>query len=236
MAIGKDTRTLEQSIGYTFADPSLAAKAMTHTSYANEMRDLGHRFESNQRLEFLGDAVVEILVSEELYVRFPDADEGLLTNMRKHLVCRETMAKIAEKLGLGAFLHLGNGEEESGGRTREKVLCDALEALIAAVYLDCGKNDRVWKPVVCAFFESEFSGAKSAGRGDYKSRLQQFAEQDGSAELRYETETAGPSHNPVYTARAYLNSNLVGTGVSSTIKDAEMLAAKAALALFGMET
>ena len=98
MAIGKDTRTLEQSIGYTFADPSLAAKAMTHTSYANEMRDLGHRFESNQRLEFLGDAVVEILVSEELYVRFPDADEGLLTNMRKYLVCRETMAKIAEKL------------------------------------------------------------------------------------------------------------------------------------------
>lgn len=235
MALGKDLVEIQEKIGYNFADLSYLEIAMTHSSYTNEMRSRGIKATSNERLEFLGDAVLEIVISECLYSNYSRYREGALTKMRQKLVCEKTLAKVAESINLGEYLNLGNGEEGSNCRKRPKILADALEALIAAVYLDSlSKGCEEYKNVVLSLFEEEINRS-SVLNTDYKTRLQQLTEQDGTAMLEYKViSTEGPEHNKLFTVVALVNNNEVGRGTANTKKSAEMQAAKMALELFGV--
>lgn len=234
MAIGKDILEFQSVINYTFTDISYLEIALTHASYTNEQRSRGIKVQSNERLEFLGDAVLQIVISEYLYSNFKKYREGALTKMRQQLVCESTLAKIAYDIGVGDFLNIGHGEELSDCRSRPKILADALEAIIGAVYLDSNKSNMdAVRDVVLSLFESELD--RSGEKTDYKTMLQQLAEQDGSAMLEYRViDMSGPEHDKTFTVAAYINNNEVGRGISRTKKNAEMQAAKIALKLFGV--
>ncbi len=236
MAIGKDVLMLQEKLGYTFKDISLLDTALTHSSYTNEQRSRGIKAQSNERLEFLGDAVLEIVISEYLYQNFKKYREGALTKMRQELVCEKTLASIAKDISLGEYLNLGCGEEISDCRSRQKVIADALEALIAAVYIDSlesGNDD--YKKIVISLFSQEFEGLSASKRTDYKTMLQQLTEQDGSSILEYKiVSEEGPDHDKVFTVCALVNNNEVGRGTAKAKKEAEMLAAKEGLILFGI--
>ena len=235
MALGRDVLELQGKIGYSFQDTSYLDAALTHSSFTNEMRTKGLKADSNERLEFLGDAVLQLVISQHLYNSFSKYREGALTKMRQQLVCEKSLAKIATTIDLGSFINLGNGEEATDCRKRPKILADALEALIAAVYLDSvAKQSEEYKTVILSFFEDEIE-ASSKQKTDAKTKLQQLAEQDGSAILEYKTILEeGPEHNKRFTVAAYINNNEVGRGRGRTKKLAEMQAAKMALKLFGV--
>ena len=235
MALGKEALELAVRIGYSFADLTYLETALTHSSYTNEMRKRGIKADSNERLEFLGDAVLEIVISEYLYSNFSKYREGALTKMRQRLVCEKTLARIAERLDVGSYLNLGNGEESADLRRRPKVLADAFEALIGALYLDSlSKGDEAYKSVILSLFMDEIDAAENQ-RTDFKTMLQQLAEQEGSALLEYRVVSEdGPDHNKLFTVEALINNNVVGRGSAQTKKDAEMQAAKQALQLFGV--
>ena len=235
MALGKDVLELQNKISYHFRDVSYLDAALTHSSYTNEMRTRGMKAESNERLEFLGDAVLQLVISEQLYKNYSKHREGALTKMRQQLVCEKTLAKIAKRLSLGEYINLGNGEELGDCRSRPKILADALEALIAAVYLDSVSNeDDGYKKIIFALFEDEIRKS-SIQRTDFKTKLQQLAEQDGTALLEYRVLSEdGPEHDKSFTVAAYINNNEVGRGSGRTKKHAEMQAAKMALKLFGV--
>ena len=234
MAIGKSFVDLCGSLGYDFSDQSLIENALTHSSYSNEYRSRGLALPSNERLEFLGDAVLELVISEHLYHLYKKSSEGKLSKMRQSLVCEKTLAKVASSLSLGDYLHLGNGEE-ADCRTRPKVLADALEAVIGAVYLDSrSKGSDEYKGLILKLFADEINESALTDGQDCKSLLQQFVEKDGSI-LRYVLkDEVGPAHNRKFTVVATVNNNTVGVGTSGTKKDAEMLAAREALELFGI--
>ncbi len=236
MSIGKDVVELQASIDYRFREFAYLERAMTHSSFSNEKRARGINLPSNERLEFLGDAILEMVISEYLYNAYSDNSEGALTKMRQYLVCEKTLSKVAERLNLGAYLNLGRGEESAGHRQRPKVLADALEALIAAIYLDAGANGyELIKELIVSLFDEEIHRARDMQRGDYKTILQQLVEKDGSSVLEYLTVSeTGPEHDKRFSVVAKINNNVVGRGTASTRKDAEMIAAKEALALFGI--
>lgn len=235
MAIGKDITELSARVGYSFKDISYLELALTHSSYTNEQRSRGIFLPSNERLEFLGDAILQLVISEYLYSNFKKHREGALTKMRQSLVCEKTLAKIGAELEIGEYLNLGHGEELTDCRKRPKVLADAIEALIGAIYLDCGADADVFRKVILDLYSEEFSSLNLGQHTDYKTRLQQLVEQDGASLLEYKvTETSGPEHNKTFTVAAFINNNLVGKGIAGSKKDAEMLAAKAALELFGV--
>ena len=235
MAIGKELSELMKVINYNFKDPSVLQNALTHSSYSNEYKAKGLSLPSNERLEFLGDAVLEIFVSEYLYDSYTSQNEGKLTVMRQQLVCEKTLARIAEKINLGEYIHLGKGEEDNDCRKRPKVLANTLEALIGAVYVDCKTNEsKEYKNVLRELFEDELS-ASYATAADYKTLLQQFIEKEGSSILEYEVVSEeGPDHDKSYTVIAKVNNNKVGEGIAGKKRDAEMKAAKMALSLFGI--
>ena len=235
MALGKDVLELQGKIGYTFTDNSYLDSALTHSSFTNEMRVKGIKADSNERLEFLGDAVLQLVISEHLYDSFTKYREGALTKMRQQLVCEKTLAKIAKTIDLGSYINLGNGEEVTDCRTRPKILADALEALIAAVYLDAmSRGSEEYKNVILTLFAGEIENSTKQ-KTDAKTRLQQLAEQDGSVILEYRIlHEEGPEHNKRFTVAAYINNNEVGRGDGRTKKHAEMHAAKMALKLFGV--
>ena len=235
MALGKDALELADKLSYSFSDTLYLDVALTHSSYTNELRSKGMKADSNERLEFLGDAVLQLVISEHLYSSFSKYREGALTKMRQQLVCEKTLSRIARKIDLGQYINLGNGEEASDCRSRPKILADALEALIAAVYLDSTAQGKVsYKAVVLSLFEEEIKKS-SRERTDFKTRLQQLAEQDGAAVLEYRVISEdGPEHNKSFTVAAYINNNEVGRGSGKTKKLAEMHAAKMALKLFGV--
>jgi len=235
LALGKEPLELAKKIGYTFTDLTYLETALTHSSYTNEMRKKGIKAMSNERLEFLGDAVLEIVISEYLYSNFLKYREGALTKMRQQLVCEKTLARIAGNLDIGIYLNLGNGEESSDLRRRQKILADALEALIAAVYLDSmARGDDSYKNVILTLFIDEINYAANQ-RTDYKTMLQQLAEQEGTSLLEYRVVSEdGPDHDKLFTVEAIVNNNIVGRGLAQTKKDAEMQAAKMALQLFGV--
>ena len=237
MAIGKEIFELQSVIEYEFSDLSYLERAVTHSSFAYEMRSRGMNILSNERLEFLGDAVLEIVISEHLFKTYEALDEGILTKMRQYLVCEKTLAKIAERINLGAYLNLGRGEEGAGLRLRPKVLADALEALIAAVYLDSKSTDsESAKKLILKLFSEEINNSRNMQKGDYKTMLQQLIEKDGSAMLEYKlVREDGPEHKKLFEIEAYVNNNLVGRGTGFNKKDAEMAAAKEALLLFGVK-
>ncbi len=235
MAIGKEIFELEEKIGYKFNDIKLLETALTHASYSNEKKSRGMNFESNERLEFLGDSVLELVISRNLYDSYKNRAEGQLTKMRQHLVCEKTLSKIATSISLGDYLNLGKGEEQTDCRNRKKVLADAIEALFAAIYLDSGEELSECKRVILTLMKNEIENASNMQKGDYKTMLQELIEKDGSGELVYEvTDESGPEHDKTFTVKASVNNNTVGVGTSKSKKDAEMIAAREALLLFGV--
>ena len=236
MGIGRDFIDLTHDIRYEFNDVTFLETALTHSSYTNEMKQKGFRAESNEALEFLGDAVLEIVISEYLYDRYSKRGEGALSRLRQTIVCESTVSKIASRIKLGEYLHIGSAEENLDLRKRKKVLADALEALIAAVYLDDRTNAHgaLYRAVIICLFEKEIENILKSGNRDYKTLLQQFVEKNGDALLRYDIEESGPEHNKTFIATAYINNNKVGDGKGSTKRAAEMQSAKVALRLFGI--
>ena len=199
------------------------------------MRAKGMKAESNERLEFLGDAVLQLVISEHLFNNFSKHREGALTKMRQQLVCEKTLARIAKSISLGDYVNLGHGEEIADCRKRPKILADALEALIAAIYIDSvSSGNENYKKVVITLFEDEIKKSINQ-KTDFKTRLQQLTEQDGAALLEYRVVSEdGPEHNKSFTVAAFVNNNEVGRGIGRTKKHAEMQAAKMALKLFGV--
>ncbi len=236
MGIGKDFSQLMNTIKYHFHDADFLQTALTHSSYTNEMKARGFRAESNEALEFLGDAVLQIVISEYLYDRLSKQGEGTLTRIRQNIVCESTLAKIAGDLDVGAYLNIGTGEENTGLRTSNKVLADAMEAIIAAVYMDDRTNSsgNLYRAVVICLFESEIERYIKCTHDDYKTMLQQFVEKNGDSILNYDIEEFGPEHRKTFQAVAYINNNKVGVGKGKTKRAAETQAAQAALKLFGI--
>ena len=228
MSVGRDVKKLENSIGYSFRDPGLLPAALTHSSYANEMKGKIPGIKSNERLEFLGDAILEEIVTRYLYATYPDAGEGDLTRLRKSIVCEETLASAARSIELGEYLFLGHGEEMQGSRALDSILADALEALVAAVRLD-GGIEQAENLIKRTVLSQKISDA------DYKTRLQQLVQQDGIEELSYRVvREDGPEHSKVFEVEAMINSNPVGRGTGKTKREAEQMAAREALKLFGI--
>lgn len=224
----EELKTLEKKLGYTFRNIDLLRTALYHSSYANEHRTAG--ISSNERLEFLGDAVLGVVTAEHLYKKHPDLPEGDLTHIRAVLVCEDSLHEVAQSLSLGDYLHLGRGEEQGGGRRRPSILADATESVFAAVYLDGGMQaaDELIHRVL---LDKEREEAVEERRRDFKTALQERVQrQQGEKELRYEMVGAtGPDHAKVFTFRVVLNGREAGIGTGRSKKEAEQSAARAAL-------
>jgi len=218
---------LTGKLGYTFQKQEYLRTALTHSSYANESK----RSESSERQEFLGDAVLSIVVSDYLFRRY-HAAEGDLTRIRASLVCEKSLCVFAAEIGLGQALLLGKGEEQTGGRERPSILADAFEALIAAIYLDGGLQAA--KEFILPFVERALGGQQQSGFNDYKTMLQEIVQQNRGEQLSYRlAEESGPDHDKCFVVEVLLNSNVVGTGQGRSKKAAEQSAAQQALALMG---
>lgn len=213
----------EKKIGYTFADPNLLVMALTHSSYSNEKRL--KKQECNERLEFLGDAVLELISSEYIYQNNPTKPEGDLTRMRASYVCEPTLALCAREIGLGEFLLLGKGEDMTGGRERDSILSDALEATIGAVYLDGGFEYA--KEYVQHFILSDIENKKLFY--DSKTILQEIV-QSKHRSIQYELiSESGPDHNKSFTVAVVIDGKEIATAAGRTKKKAEQSAAYQAI-------
>ena len=222
-------KELESVLGFSFKDPSLLRMALVHPSYCNE-HDLDP-IGSYERLEFLGDAVLELAVTTELYRRFPNADEGELTKTRSSLVRRETLAQIARRMDLGRYLSVGRGVDTSNGRAQDSVLAAALEALVAAVYIDQGNE--FTRGFILGLFDAELTQAEQAGSPpeNPKSILQERVQGQGLAPPIYRlVSSEGPDHGPVFTMEVLVDGRVVGTGAGGKKSEAEGAAARAAFA------
>lgn len=216
---------LEKAIGYTFHNIELLRVAVTHTSYANESKK-GEKH--NERLEFLGDSVLGVVVADYLFHEAGHLPEGQLTRKRASLVCEQALFGFAQQIQLGKYLRLGKGEERSGGRQRPSILSDAFEAVIAAIYLDGGLES------ARAFILPFVTEGKPAGE-DYKTRLQEVVQQNPEERLRYVVAgESGPDHDKHFVVEVHLNSNCIGRGEGHSKKIAEQQAARQALELMGL--
>lgn len=227
---------LENRIGYSFTDKELIKKALTHSSYANELKAKKIHAECNERLEFLGDSVLSIIVSEYLFGHYSKRAEGELTKIRAAVVQSSALASYAREIELGDYLYLGVGEEKNAGRERQSNLENAFEALIAAIYLDAGDDGKeVASRFVMPFVLSEIEKVGSIGiHRDYKTDLQQLIQQAEGDFLEYVTVgEEGPDHKKTFFVEARLNSNVIGKGQGKTKREAEQNAAAQALELFG---
>ena len=219
-------KDLENAIGYRFRNIQLLQNALTHSSYANERWH--NRLLSNERLEFLGDSVLGMLVAEYLFRTFPDRPEGELTRMRADMVCEQTLAAAAERIGLGQHLLLGHGEEQGGGRKRNSILADAMESVIAASFLDGGLQAALG--IVKQFILVEVP-VNRLHNVDYKTALQEQVQQKKNQALSYAlVGQTGPDHNKEFAVEVMLNGSVVGKGVGTSKKRAEQDAARAAIA------
>ncbi len=225
---------LEEKIGYSYKNKNLLITALTHSSYANEQKPKGEAVEYNERLEFLGDSVLSIIVSDYLFCHYPDTPEGDLTRIRASAVCEKTLGKLASDIGLGKYMRLGHGEEMSHGRERISILADAFEALLASMYLDGGSREPVEKfllPLVIPEIRQFVDNGKNK---DYKTLLQQIVQQEHGEILEYVlVGESGPDHAKIFSVEARLNSNVIGHGKGKSKREAEQQAAKEALVLFG---
>lgn len=228
---------LQEKIGYRFHDPDLLLRAVTHSSYANETGAKNHHLLCNERLEFLGDAVLSVLTGEYLYHRFPNGTEGDLTRIRAAAVCEGALASYAEKIGLREYLRLGRGVLNSGGSNNPALLADAFEALLAAIYLDAGENGltRV-REFLLPFIQWTVDTLPPGGGTDPKTALLRFLQMDGPQRLEYRVVSeTGPDHDKHFEVELYLDSNRIGRGSGSSKRSAEQHAAADALKLFGVE-
>ena len=218
-------KDLEGAIGYHFRNINLLQNALTHSSYANERYH--NSLMSNERLEFLGDSILGMVVAEHLYRNFPDRPEGELTRMRADMVCERALAEVANRLSLGQHLLLGHGEERFGGRSRESILADAVESVIAATYVDGGMNaavDFIRKFILCDV------PAQRLRNADYKTTLQELVQQKKNQVLTYElVGESGPDHDKKFDVEVCLNGQVVGRGIGSSKKRAEQEAARVAM-------
>lgn len=224
--------TLQEKLQYKFKNQDILVNALTHSSYANEVRN---GTTSNERLEFLGDSVLSIIVSEYIYKKFGDLPEGELTKLRASLVCEKSLCQFSRELNLGNYLLLGKGEEKGGGRERDSILADAFEAVLAAIYLDGGFD--VAKAHVLRFIKDElFNHNETDGFKDYKTALQEIIQRNPEESVTYIlTNETGPDHDKVFEVEVRLNSNTIGRGKGKNKKQAEQFAAKEALHLMGAD-
>jgi len=216
---------LEDRIGYKFKNPSLLLQAITHSSYANEMKM--RKESNNERLEFLGDAVLELVTSEYVFERYNDLSEGDLTKLRAGMVCEQALSSCAKELNIGEYLLLGKGEDISGGRMRDSILSDALEAIIGAIYLDGGftsAKEFVQKNILNQIEDKELFF-------DSKTILQEMVQNENNKQkIRYKLiSEEGPDHNKSFTIALYVGNKQYGCGVGRTKKAAEQEAALQAI-------
>lgn len=214
---------LEEKLEYRFHDRALLRTALTHSSYANE-----HRCASNERLEFVGDSVLGMVTAAYLYQHYPDLPEGKMTRLRAEIVCEQSLWDVAETLGLGSKLQLGRGEDSSGGRERPSILADAVEAVIAAVYLDGGFEPA--RNVIDRYILSKLEGDAAGLVRDWKTELQEIIQRKPGNSLTYTmTGESGPDHMKRFTAAVSCNQSVIGTGEGRSKKEAEQMAARAAM-------
>lgn len=225
-------KALEENLNYKFKDIKLLETALTHSSYANE-----HNMkitENNERLEFLGDTIVSLIVSRYLYKKYPRYPEGELTKIRASVVCESSLAFIAKKINLGEFLLLGKGEEATGGRERESILGDASEALVGAVYMD--SDFETTSKLLLDKFENDLVHAVAKGSLfiDYKTDLQENLQKKKRAKIEYNvSKEEGPDHNKVFHIEVLIDNIVIGQGLGRNKKEAEQMAAKEALLVLG---
>lgn len=214
---------LERKLEYQFNDRTLLLTALSHSSYANENKGAG--LISNERLEFLGDSVLGQVVASHLYLSYPKMPEGQMTRLRAELVCEQSLFEVAKKLNLSRHIKLGKGEEHTGGRQRESILADAVEAIIAAMYLDGGIQFA--KNFINKYILSGFDVAEVHSMSDHKTMLQEFVQRKSGQTLSYELLSEnGPDHKKTFTMQVLLNNVPIGMGTGHTKKEAEQCAAK----------
>ncbi len=221
-----------KQLGYTFRQPELLREALTHSSYSNEHQK---REACNERLEFLGDAVLGLVTGQYLYETYSQQTEGKLSKLRAAVVCEKTLAKLARDIGLGEELLMGHGEEKTGGRNRDSILSDAFEAVIAAIYLDSDLDTaRQW---ILSRLEPEIRLAASQPERDYKTTLQEKVQKKSREPLKYRiAHVTGPDHKREYTIELLWKGRVLATGVAGSKKQAEQRAAKHALEERSFET
>ncbi|QSX08728.1 ribonuclease III [Alkalibacter rhizosphaerae] len=216
-----DLSKLENSIGYSFRNEKLLENALTHSSYINEKSHL----KNNERLEFLGDAVLELVTSDFLYRNYPDKTEGELTKVRAKIVCTDSLAKASAKHRFGSYMNMGKGEENTGGRERKSILANTFEAIVGAVYLDGGLSPA--RSMILQLLEETILHAAEGNLIlDYKTKLQEIAQQKPESTLEYTIEKeTGPEHNKIFHVHLYYNGVVIGVGKGSNKKEAEQEAA-----------
>lgn len=221
---------LEKKIGYNFKNKELLREAVTHSSYANEHKSQHIKY--NERLEFLGDAVLSIVVSDYIFKNCPELPEGELTKLRASLVCEKSLFEFAKKLDLGSYLLLSRGEKNNGGAQRPSILSDAFEALIAAIYIDGGIEPASIH--ILNFIIPAIKNSKKKKVKDYKTTLQEIVQKNPGERLEYVLiGESGPDHNKHFVVEVHLNSNVIGKGGGRSKKEAEQQAAREALELMG---
>ena len=220
----KNLTKLEQNIKYTFKDKKLLQNALTHTSYAYE-----HGIQSNEKLEFLGDSILEFVSSEYMYNKYTNLKEGEMTKVRATVVCEKSLYKIATKHNFSDFLYLGKSELMTGGKKRPAILADSVEAVIAAMFLDGGLEPA--KKFIIENLKDEIEIAtKHVGEKDYKTVLQEELQKNGDVKIEYKIiKETGPDHDKTFEAQVSLNGKKLATGVGKSKKEAEMKAAQKAL-------
>lgn len=225
-----DLAELEEKIGYKFKKREYLHRAMTHSSYSG-----GKNNGSNERLEFLGDSVLQITVSQYLFTNMTTVPEGGLTKLRASIVCENSLYNFANRIELGKYILLGKGEEMTGGRTRRSILADAFEAMIAAVYLDGGMDAAM--AMIMRFVPSiEALKSGKVKLGDYKTVLQEIIQKNPEEKVSYEViESSGEQHKKRFTAQVLLNGQIIGKGSGLSKKEAEQEAAKEAVSLMGYD-
>ena len=215
---------LEKSIGYTFKDKELLKKALRHTSYANE-----HRIESNEKLEFLGDSILEFLSSKYIYNNYKSLTEGEMTKVRATVVCGKSLSKVAKLHNFSDFLYLGKSEQKANGENRPAILEDSVEAMIAAIYLDGGLEEAE-KFIVENLKEEIREATKHVGDKDYKTVLQEKLQENGDVKIEYKTiGESGPDHDKSFIVEVEVNGKFLAKGEGKSKKEAQMKAAKKAL-------
>ncbi len=235
LEIQLDQAELEKTIGYTFNDKSLLKTALTHSSFSNETKGRDDYNNCNERLEFLGDSVLSIVVSDYIYKNFENLDEGSLTRIRAAVVCEGALAEVAKTISLGDYLYLGHGEIVTNGRNRKSITSDATEALLAAIYLD-GGIDKAREFILPRLIPLIQSSIKK-GAEDYKSKLQRIVQQTPEEIMEYVlVDETGPAHDRMFVMQVRLNSNVLGTGRGHSKREAEQQAAKMALEYFEDDT
>lgn len=222
-------KELEKRIGYTYKNIGFLENALTHSSYANETK---HGYKSNERLEFLGDAVLSIVVSDYIYRNCPKLPEGDLSKLRASLVCEKMLCRFSASLGVGDYLKLSKGERNLHGNERPSILADAFEAIIASIYLDGGLEEA--RRFIMRFIEPEIKNPKPRVFKDYKTTLQEIIQKNPEERLSYVlTGESGPDHEKHFTVEVHLNNNVIGKGGGRSKKEAEQQAAREALKLMG---